>query len=372
MRTNKAVGIVFGNIHDDDVPQLTASRCLASVPFGGRYRLIDFCLSNMASSGITKVGIIAKRNYQSLLAHLGSGKSWDLSRKNAGIILLPPYAEAKAIYNTRFEAIAGVSTFIKRCTEDYIVMSDCDNVCNFDYDSAIRYHIEKNADITAIYRRRTFDASSSRPHNLMTMDDTGRVTKVELGDKNTAGERCFFTNMLVISRRFLLTILGDGKNYTSFSKDVMKKTNEYRIFGYELTGYYSCIDSLSSYLRHNLDLLQKENRDLLFKKESGAMILTKVRDSAPLRLENGSKVTNSFVADGCIIEGEVRNSVLFRGVRVAKGAVITNSVVMQGVSVSIGSSINSCVVDKNVIILDKRNLSGHATHPYFIAKNSVI
>ena len=372
MTINKAAGIIFANIHDGDVPELTANRTLASVPFGGRYRLVDFPLSSMASSSITKVGIITKQNYQSLMDHIGSGKSWDLSRKNGGIILLPPYAQTKSIYNTRFEAIAGIATFIKRCTEDYIVMSDCDNVCNFDFNAAIEYHKEKNADITAVYRRRVFDVASSRPHTLMDIDAAGRVTKVESVSKPSSGEKCFFTNMLVISRRFLLSMLGEGKQYTSFSKDILKKTSDYRIFGYELTGYYSCIDSLPSFLRHNLDLLKKENRDLLFKKQSGATILTKVRDSAPLRIENGSRVTNSLIADGCVIEGEVKNSILFRGVRVAKGATVTNSVVMQDVSISMHSNVNSCIIDKNAIILDKRNLSGHATHPYFIAKNAVI
>ena len=372
MIINKAVGIVFSNIHDQDVPELTSNRTLASVPFGGRYRLIDFTLSNMASSGISKVGIITKNNYQSLMDHVGSGKSWDLSRKNGGLIVLPPYAEARTIYNTRYEAIKGILTFIKRCSEDYVVMSDCDNVCNFDYDAVIRYHIERCADITAIYRRRAYDVDTSRPHTLMTIGEDGRVTKVQEGDKRHSGEQCFYTNMLVISRKFLLGILDESTHYTSFSRDVMSKTNEYRIYGYELTGYYSCIDSLASYYRHSLELLRKENRDLLFKKENGARILTKIRDSAPLRIENGAKVNNSIIADGCVIEGEVKNSVIFRGVRVAKGAIVSNSIVMQDVSVSAGSSLNACIVDKNAIILDKRTLSGHSTHPYFIAKNAVI
>jgi len=368
MITNKAVGIVFGNIHDTDVPELTSNRTLASVPFGGRYRLIDFVLSNMAGSGINKVGIITKNNYQSLMDHVGSGKSWDLSRKNGGLIVLPPYAETKEVYNTRLEAIRGISTFIKRCQEDYVVMSDCDCVCNFDFDAAIRYHIGKGSDITAVYRCGTYDAASKRPHTVMAMDSSGRVNKVETSERKPTGEQCFFTNMLVISRRFLLGIL-DGE-YKSFSRDVMKKTEQYRIFGYELTGYYSCIDSMANYFKHSLGLLDKNNRDLLFC--LGGRIHTKVRDSAPLRVENGAKVINSLIADGCVIEGEVKNSVLFRGVRVAKGAVVSNSIVMQDVSVSAGSSLNACVVDKNAIILDKRVLSGHQTHPYFVAKNAVI
>ena len=370
---NKAVGVIFGNIHDQDVPELTANRTLASVPFGGRYRLIDFVLSNMVNSEITKVGIITKSNYQSLMDHVGSGKSWDLSRKNGGLIVLPPYAdETRSVYNTRFEAIKGIITFIRRCSEEYVVMSDCDNVCNFDFDAAIRYHIEKNADITAVYRKSFFDPTSRRPHTVLDVDGSGRVLKVENVDK-ASGEKCFFTNKLVINRRFLLNILenSDKLCYTSFSRDVMKRADQYRIFGYELTGYFANIDSMASYYRHSLGLLDKSNRDLLFK-AAGAMIYTKVRDSAPLRVENGGKAVNSLIADGCVVEGEVRGSVLFRGVRVAKGAVVTNSIVMQDVSVSAGSSLNACIVDKNAIILDKRNLSGHPTHPYFIAKNAVI
>jgi len=370
---NKAVGIVFGNIHDRDVPELTSIRTLASVPFGGRYRLIDFVLSNFVNSEINKVGIITKSNYQSLMDHVGSGKSWDLSRKNGGLIVLPPYAdESQSVYNTRFEAIKGIMTFIRRCSEEYVIMSDCDNVCNFDFAAAIQYHIDKGADITAIYRKGFFDTTNKRPHTVLDVDTSGRVTKVE-NDEKVSGERCFFTNMLVINRRFLVNILENSEKlgYTSFSRDVMKRADQYRIFGYELKGYFAWIDSMASYYRHSLGLLDKNNRDSLFKAD-GAQIYTKVRDSAPLRVENGGKAVNSLIADGCVIEGEVSGSVLFRGVRVAKGAVIKDSIVMQDVSVSAGSSLNACIVDKNAIILDKRNLSGHSTHPYYIAKNAVI
>ena len=152
----KSVGIIFSNIHDKDINELTATRTLASVPFGGRYRLIDFVLSNMVNSGINDVGVITKYNYQSLMNHIGSGKSWDLSRKHGGIMILPPFGKQTAqtkVYSSRFEAISNAAYYLRDKTEDYVVMSDCDNVCNIDYMDVIKFHEKNNADITVVYRK---------------------------------------------------------------------------------------------------------------------------------------------------------------------------------------------------------------------------
>ena len=151
-----AVGLIFTNIHDNNIPDLTRYRTIASVPYGGRYRLIDFILSSMVNSDITKIGIITHNNYQSLLDHLGTGKDWDLARREGGIKILPPYitsfenAASAKYYASRLEALMGAVNFISRCNEDYIIMSDCDLICNIDLQKVLEYHIEKGADITFV------------------------------------------------------------------------------------------------------------------------------------------------------------------------------------------------------------------------------
>jgi len=370
----KAAGIIFSNIHDKEIKELTANRTLASVPFGGRFRLIDFVLSNMVNSGIMKVGIITKENYQSLMDHVGSGKHWDLSRKNGGLILLPPYGmSGTTLYKSRFEAICNTEQFLRRSEEDLAVMSDCDNVCNTDIAKVLASHIGASAEITVVYRRKALAGAAPRERTLFEINpESNRVTKT-INVQKAQGEHNVFTNMLVIGRRFLLNIIDHAaaRGFKSFSQDILTRTGEFRIFGYPLEGYFESIDDLQSYYRVSMDLLRKENRDMLFY-QNDTNIYTKVRDSAPLVVTESADIANSLIADGCVIEGEVKNSILFRGVRVHKGASVTNSILFQDSCVSRDTRLNCVIADKESIILEKRTLSGHETHPYFIAKNTVI
>lgn len=371
----KTMGVIFSNIHDKDIAELTANRTLASVPFGGRYRLIDFVLSNMVNSGITKVGVITKTNYQSLMDHVGSGKHWDLSRKNGGLMVLPPYGAGtdQTPYHSRFQAIRNIVTFLRRSDEEYVVMSDCDNVCNINFAEIVQFHIDNHADMTVVVHKKNLDKATPKMRTLLEYGADKRVTKV-LNTHKATGNRNVYTNMMVCNRKFLLHLIDESEEtgYSSFSRDVLVRgIKEYRIFAYEQTGYFASIDSMADYYRHSLELLDKTTRDLLFA-ASGASIYTKVRDSAPCRLCSTSAVSNSMIADGCVIEGEVSGSILFRGVKVAKGAVIRNSIIFQDTTVGEGSQLNCVIADKQAVILDHRLLSGHETHPYFIAKNCII
>lgn len=371
----KTLGVIFSNIHDKEITELTGKRTLASIPFGGRYRLIDFVLSNMVNSGISKIGVITKMNYQSLMDHVGSGKHWDLSRKTGGLMVLPPYgAGDNSLYRSRFEAICGIENFLKHSNEDYVVMSDCDTVCNFNFNDVVEKHVANHADITVIVCRTELGPSNERRmRTAVEYDKEMRVTKVTTSDK-LSGKKVLFTNMMVISRRFLLRLIdnADEWGYKSFSRDVLVRgCSEHRIFAYEYDGYFSTVDSLANYYARSLELLDKKKRDELFYKD-GANIYTKVRDSAPARFTGDAKVVNSLVADGCEIEGEVRNSILFRGVKVARGAVVTDSIVFQDTEVGENSKLHCVIADKSVKVLEDRILSGHSTHPYFIAKDTVI
>jgi len=367
----KALGIIFSNIHDKEIKTLTQHRTLASVPFGGRYRLIDFALSNMVNSGINKVGIITKEHYQSLMDHVGNGKAWDLARKNGGLILLPPFAaEQTDLYKSRFEAICHIEKFLLKSEEPLVVMSDCDNVCNVDFNGLITEHIKANADISVAYSRKNLD--DKKEHIAFTIDKQNRVVKTEKSTK-LKGEHNVYAHMLVIGRRFLLDIIANAKEEgtSSFSGDILTQTSKYRIFAYEVSGFYSQIDDLLSYYKISMQLMDKDTRQHLFY-NNGFNIYTKLKDSAPLVTTDTANVKNSLIADGCIIEGEVENSILFRGCRIAKGAKITNSILFQDTSVGQNSTLNCVITDKEAVILDKRHLSGHETYPQYIARCTVI
>ncbi|MDR0425561.1 MAG: glucose-1-phosphate adenylyltransferase subunit GlgD [Clostridiales bacterium] len=370
----KAVGVVFSNIHDKEIKELTAYRTVASIPFGGRYRLIDFVLSNLVNSGVTNVGIITKYNYQSLMDHVGSGKNWDLSRMYGGLTILPPFGRGGSnVYSSRFEAIMGAAGFLKGGIEKYVIMSDCDNVCSIDYNPVLERHIAVGADITLVYREKEFAGNDEKVRTLLKIDEAGRINEVIFA-KARAGKAYEYTNILVISKELLFKLIDSAaeNGIQSFSRDVLGKgTKRLRIFGYRFDKKFASINNLTDYYKHSMELLDKKNRDELFR-APGGNIYTKVGNSPPLRLLESSKVRNSIIADGCVIEGEVVNSILFRDVHVEKGAKIANSIVFEKGRIQAASRLNCVVADKSVTILKGRELSGHETHPYFLSKGSII
>lgn len=348
----KTLGIIFSSIHERDIPELTKVRTLASVPFGGRYRLIDFVLSNMVNSGITNIGIIAKYNYQSLMDHVQSGKSWGLARKNGGLTILPPFNDISGggVFNNRFEAIKSVESFIRYNEADYVVMADCDIVCNFDLAPAITAHEKNGADITLIYRKKAVD-SSDKYRMFLETDENGKVTYVEKNNGST-GEKKVYTDFMIMSRRLLLYILENSKKWgiTSFSQNVLSNYKDYKIYAYEQDGYYAAVNSLTDYYKHSMELLNpKVVKELFYK--GGAEIYTKVRDSAPAKFTDTACVNDSMVADGCIIEGEVTNSIIFRGCHIAKGAKVMNSIIMQDSVIEANSTLNCVIMDKGAHVL---------------------
>ena len=368
---NSTLGIIFANIQEKNVPELSKRRTMASIPFAGRYRLIDFALSNMVNAGITAVGIVTKNNYQSLIDHLGSGKDWDLARKGGGIILLPPYSnEMETPYTTRLEALMGISGFLSSRREEYVVIYDCDGVARMDIADMLRFHEENDADITMAYCEQT----STESHYFMTLesDKTGRVKQVNVTPR-LDGKTKFnlYINVMIIRREYLLDIIQSAvqRGQSSFGIILATNVDDMRIFGYKFDGYYAGINSLQAYYKHSMGQLDKKVRDELF----GARdIYTKIGDTAPTKYLEGGVVKNSLIADGCTIEGTVENSILFRGVKVGKGSVIKNSVIMQKTVIGSNVKLDSVITDKNVVISDRRNLSGCAELPYFIAKGTML
>ncbi|MBE6600562.1 MAG: glucose-1-phosphate adenylyltransferase subunit GlgD [Ruminococcaceae bacterium] len=369
-------GLIFSNIHDSALPELTRMRTIASVPFGCKYRLIDFPLSNMVNSGINKVGIVTHYNYQSLLDHIGTGKDWDLARRSGGIKILPPFitaydnAAANKLYNTRLEALLGVMNFIRRCNEDYIVMSDCDIICNIDIADVLDKHVAQGADITIATKRIAPKSYSLSNENEVIITDSDGNIKDITEYTATEDEIDISMNVIVIKRVLLENLLLDAAahGFNSFYRDIVgRNIGKLNIKVYRYDGYYSLVGSLESYFHASMKLLRPEARAGLFS-ISNRPVYTKVRNTPPAKYIDGSKVSNSLVADGCVIEGRVENSILFRGVKVGRGTVVKNSILMQDTYVGNDVKLNCVISDKNVMIKDGRELSGHESMPFFLGK----
>lgn len=373
-------GIIFSNLHDKNIPELTLRRTMASVPYAGRYRLIDFALSNMVNSGITSVSVITHYNYQSLMDHIGAGKDWDLARRSGGIKILPPYMTAyanqsNALYNSRMEALKSVNYSVSRFTSDYVVLSDCDVICNVDLNDMINDHIENNADITIAVKRVLLNKDAASRNVIIDADPEGRIVDINPYPTNVTGYRDIDLNILVINRDYLQSIVVDAiaHGYTSFNRDVIARNTSRRNFRiYKYDGYFANIGSLAEYYSHSMELLgTPENRDEIFGIKTRP-IYTKVRNSAPTRYAESSVVKNSLVADGCIIDGTVENSIIFRGVKISRGATVKNSILFQDTVIGENVFLNCVITDKNVVIRDGRILSGHETLPFFVEKGKMI
>ncbi|MDD2492782.1 MAG: glucose-1-phosphate adenylyltransferase subunit GlgD [Bacilli bacterium] len=367
------LGLIFSNIHSKEVFEITQNRTIASTPIGGRYRLIDFTLSCMVNAGISNIGIITKSNYQSLMDHIGSGKEWDLARKRGGLVILPPYGVSNSVYNTRLEAVKGIISFIKYSKAEYVILSDCYHVCNIDFKDILKYHHDKEADITCVYHECLVCSDDYMPINRFALDENERVVGMQVlpifsGNANIS------MDIWVMKKELLEKLVEEAivTNYRSFNRDILSKNlNNLRIYGYKFNGYFGNISSIQSYYNVNKNLLRKEIRDELFY-QPGRSIYTKVRDSAPTRYSENSKVVNSLIADGCMIEGEVYNSVIFRGARVGKGAIIKDSILMQDTIISEGKHLEYVITDKNVIIETKKELIGSAEYPIYVKKGGIL
>ena len=373
-------GLIFANIHDKSIPEMTRIRSMASIPFGCRYRLIDFALSNMVNSNITNVGIITRYNYQSLLDHVGNGKDWDLARRSGGIKILPPYVAAYEnngagkVYENRLESLLGAENFIHRCGADYIVLSDCDAIMNIDLTQVLEAHVASGAYLTMVTKK--LDNSPYQfdlPVSILDLDDAGRVIGLSDGCPNEGGVT-ISTNIMVISRADLQDVVSEAlaRGYKSFHRDILAKCLDSKlVMSYAFDGWYSAISSLAGYFESSMSLLCGDTRRDLFG-DNDRQIYTKIRNSAPTKYLEGSHVKNSLLADGCVIEGTVENCILFRNVHVGKGTTLKNCILLQDTYIGSNVFLNCVITDKNVVIKDDRILSGHSTNPFFIGKNQTI
>ncbi|MEF2919675.1 MAG: glucose-1-phosphate adenylyltransferase subunit GlgD [Acutalibacteraceae bacterium] len=372
MAKNDVLGIVFGNMYEDRIRAVTSHRAIASVPFGGKYRLIDFNLSNMTNSGITNIGIIVNKNFFSLMDHVGSGKSWGLSRKNGGVHLLPPFIQTgEQSGDSTVENLYSIRKFLNDATEEYVLLAECGLIANVNYSDMIQQHIDNKADFTILYVN---DLNSKGRENALSFttntDDRIESFMVEpyaKADCNVA------LGAILTNRKLLLELVQDciSKNQLNYIRYIFQNdVKKYRFYGYKFDGYYSMISSMDEYFSANMDLLNSANRRELF--NSKHPIYTKVRDDMPSRYGLGSSVKNSLIAQGCIIEGEVENSIISKGVRIGKGTKVSNCIIMQDTKIGENANLNYVICDKDVVIKDGRALCGYDAFPIYIPTEKVL
>ena len=372
----KAIGIIFSNSHELNLQELTFDRTMAAVPFAGRFRMIDLVLSGMSNSGINKVAVIAERNYHSLVTHIGAGKEWDLVRKNSGLTVFTPFGsvEHKGVTSNRIEALAGMLEYLEKAKEELVVITDSNAIGKFAYDEMIEYHLSRKADITAAYRPldkcKEGRVSRKLPKEIF-MDDEDRIVKIVKGMKRE-GNRNSLLHIWIIGREKLISLIREGiaSDYHSFSTELIANhLQSSYVLGYEYKGFYGKLDSIADYLKYNLAFLDAANMKEVFG-DPKRPIYTHVKDSPPTSYGPNAVVKNSLIASGCIIDGTVENSMLFRGVHVKKGAVVRDSILMAETFVSSGADLSYLVTDKRVLISENRHLAGAESLPFYIARNT--
>ncbi|MFC4801184.1 sugar phosphate nucleotidyltransferase [Neobacillus sp. GCM10023253] len=332
----KLLGIIDATTYHEDLDDLLTHRSLAALPYAGRYRIIDFVLSNMVNSGIRSVAIFPKMQYRSLMDHLGSGKNWDLNRKRDGLFFFPsPVVGSNPKGIGSFDLFAANMDYFYRSTQEYAIISNCYTILNMNFKPMLEWHMHANCDITEIHHQ------------------DGRSLE-----------------MYLIKTSLLMKLI-ETRFETGYScmKDVVSDIhNDYTVCQYDYDGYAVKIDSIENYYSTSMNLLKPNVWKNLFNNDQP--ILTKVKDEPPAKYLKGSSVKNSMIANGCLISGTVENSIVSRGVKIGKGTVIKNCVIMQKCQIEDNCYLDSVILDKDVRVESGTHLTGTAGAPFVIRKGT--
>ena len=360
-------GIIFSYEKSNGLRELTEPRIHGSVPFGGSYRMVDFILSDMVNAGIRDVGVLMHGKCQSMMDHLRSGKSWDLSRSFGGLTLLPVFAYNSARGNGRFrgklEALDVVRDYLRHISQDYVLLADSDVALNIDLQAVLRAHMDTGADVTAVCAPSTGDGM------YLVADETGRVREVV--ENLRRGNRCL--QIFLLRTELLLSLVERfvSRHEYSFQEYVLQGlTKEMHIHGYVFHGFAAHITDVAGYYESSMQLLDPAVRQDLFCPQRP--IYAKENDAASTYIDPDGECVNSLISDGCDIQGSVRNCVLFRGVRIEPGADVEGCILFKGTAIRRGARASHIIADKNVELLPGRTMMGHASYPLVIAKGSVI
>ena len=368
-----AAGIIFSSLNDNTLSRLTSDRTVAAIPFACRYRLVDFCLSNMVNANISNINIVANYNYRSLTEHIGSGKDWDLARRAGGVHIISPYQTAHSssakMFSTHMEALISMKEYIDEFDEDYVILMDSDNVLNIDLNDVVKAHELTGAKITLVTQQTASDYSSKHPR-MMLSSVAGKVTDITMSSVYTERNPELSLGIFVMSTVYLRKLIEEAQGYNTHSLTNLMlknfKAQNYRTYKYN--GFVASVSSFLDYYKYSVKLAKdEESRSSLLDKRE-APIFTRVHNSAPVVYKTGAKVESSMIADECVIEGTVINSVLFRGVHVAKGAVVKDSVLFSGTYVGKNAHLNCIVTDKDVHVSDNVQLSGNENMPFYVQK----
>ncbi|MFR1616580.1 MAG: glucose-1-phosphate adenylyltransferase subunit GlgD [Dysosmobacter welbionis] len=373
VQMNGMHGIIFSYEKRNDLRELGEIRSASSIPFGGRYRAVDFALSNLVNAGVTDVGVVLHGHYQSLLDHLGTGKDWDLSRKRGGLKILPPFAYKQhwgeaAVFRGKMEALAGVRSYLEEIRRDYVVLMDGDLVVNLPLSDIYDQHIKSGADITVVCGNDSFETENG---TYLELDGTGRVTDVVYHLHRPRGYRGL--EVYILSTRLLLDLVDEcaTRDQYSLRRDVLQaRKDSLKLQGYIWGGFAAQIRSVQEYYDRSMQLLDPAIRAELFCAERP--IRAKATDKSSAYIGPDGYCENSLIADGCNIEGVVENSILFPGVVVEAGAVVRNCVLFKETAVRRGAAVSHLIADKNVEILPDRTLMGHSSYPIVLAKGSQV
>ncbi len=368
--------IIYTGQQAPELKDLARSRAVMALPLAGRYRAIDFMLSNLVNSGITNAGIVTQHNYHSLMDHVGSGKMGP--EPQTGRAVRPAalrHQPEPRMYRGTLDALGGVMSYIRRSSQEYVLIIDDAAVYNTAYRKMMEYHLEQKADITVLYQQeRPHEAALSEGVTRVYLytSEEGRVWDIEV---NAASPKTRLVSLgaYILGKALLMRIIEEcvARDRHDFIRDVLiRRMNDLRIFAFGHKGVAVRIDTVQNYYAANMAFLDADARtDLLSK---GGPVYTKVKDEVPARYGENGRVANSLIADGCVIEGNVENSVLFRGVRVAEGALVKDSIVMQNGDVREGASINHAILDKSVVVQRDRVLSGTGDFPVIIRKHGIV
>lgn len=362
---NNALGFITTNYTNQNFGKLAESRPIATIPFGGRYRLLDFPLSNMVHSGIRSVGITTTYHYRSIIDHLGAGKEWSLNRKNGGLFVLPGSTYGMKRFEGKFLLRDFIHNrpYLARATEDVVIVSASNKIFNMDFNELVTSHRKSGAQVTLLYKEIP-DAHMKRgPFLELTQD--GNLVSIE---RETKGHAAWFMDCFAINIHDLLSLMDwyETLDYMDMTDIFMENLTRLKISSCAFNGYVGSVDSPYDYMQCSLDLLKPEIRNELF--NSDKKIFTKIQDAPPTKYLAGCHVSNSFISSGSMIEGTVENSVLFRNVRVEKGAVLKNCVIMQRGRISAGAVLENVICDKFVSISENAHLSGNRYKPLVVGK----
>ncbi len=364
------MGIVNLQENNSLIRELTDTRAVESLPFAGRYRMLDFALSSMVNSGIITVGVMLPDWSRSVLDHIRSGKDWDLARRHDGLSYLPAAPADNDSRQGDLKNLYHNIDFVEHSSQKYVLLANGSFVYNVDFSNVLRFHQNTNADITMVYH--VADTESAGKNVVLEVAENGLVTDLAEKPAIYEGSKVSMSVYLMEKRVFVEMV---RYTYEHGGQDllldgIIRRIGEYTIYACEHKGYVAHIDSTAAYYKANMDILQPENWEEIFMGDSP--VYTKVKDEVPVQYKETASVKNSLIANGCIIRGEVENSILFRGVKVGKDVKIKNSIIMQRCDVRDGSLIENVICDKNVVITKDKWLKGAQNYPLIVTKNVVI